>query len=527
MADEILIRFSVKDDGSPVIERVNEKLGQTAKQTNALVPGVENARKSLTGFVSDNASVIAILAATAVALKSAYNEYAKLAGGVRDFALVSGQSAEEASRFIQVLDDYELTVEDATQASRFLKEKGLTPNIDTLAMLADRFKQIKDPAERLVFIQENLGRGGAKWVNILNQEGDALRKASAEVNKNLILTDQQIRKYELARLATDEMSDSWQGFTVSIGSAIGEIIVENQAITRANEILKANGTIVTYNTQFTDEYKEALAQAKAEQMAHTEAINASSDAAQINAESTEQLIAKQKELSDHLVGMIGLINNMQSAEESYTEKSNALADERATAEAELATLRAQGYSEYSEQVQGALDKIETVKQSEAELAAERDKQTLQFISNILAENLARDGWTKSEFEAFAKQQEAWGLWSADVVAKAQAAWMEADRITASINNIPSEKDININIRQNMLIDTSNSGATAPVGIRRVTRDSGGGGNAGDVHVISAGASPEAFVPNQGGSFIPNADKNLIDYGKMARALRDALQGIGG
>ena len=50
---------------------------------------------------------------------------------------------------------------------------------------------------------------------------------------------------------------------------------------------------------------------------------------------------------------------------------------------------------------------------------------------------------------------------------------------------------------------------------------------GGVHIISPAASPEAFIPNQGGSFVPNADKNLIDYKKMARAFTDALNRAGG
>lgn len=71
--DEIIIRFSVKDDGSPVIERVNKKLGETKKQSEALAPGVEKARAALTNFASTNAGLIAILTATAVALKKFYD----------------------------------------------------------------------------------------------------------------------------------------------------------------------------------------------------------------------------------------------------------------------------------------------------------------------------------------------------------------------------------------------------------------------------------------------------------------------
>ena len=57
----------------------------------------------------------------------------------------------------------------------------------------------------------------------------------------------------------------------------------------------------------------------------------------------------------------------------------------------------------------------------------------------MQQNLARDGWTEKEFEAFAAQQVAWGLWSEDVSAAAQQAMTDANNITAAIERIPSEK----------------------------------------------------------------------------------------
>ena len=83
---------------------------------------------------------------------------------------------------MQVIDDYELSAGDAEAATKRLKEKGLVPTIDTLAMLADQYKKIKDPAEAMAFVQDNLGRGGAKWINVLSQEGAALKEAAAQIS---------------------------------------------------------------------------------------------------------------------------------------------------------------------------------------------------------------------------------------------------------------------------------------------------------------------------------------------------------
>ena len=380
-------------------------------------------------------------------LSDLYGSFSKYAGQVRDLSIATGTNAEETSTLLQVLDDYQITAEDVTAASKKMKDNGLVPTIDTLAKLSDQFLSIEDPAKRLEFAQDNLGKSYSKYLNVLEKGGATIRANANEVNKNLILTDEQIKQSEEARLALDALSDAWEGMKVQAGAAIGSIIVaqtrqadrieylRNISGKTAAEIIDSHGNIRASMQPMIAEYERAAAMGD-----YWAGIVGDSVTPAVE-DNTEAL----KALSDELTGQIGLINDMQAAEENYTEKSKDLTQKRADAEAELTKLRAQGYWEQSDQIQNALGKIEEIKQAEADLAAERDKQTLQFISNILQENLARDGWTTAEFEAFAKQQEAWGLWSADVVEKSRAAWMEAQKITDAINGIPTDKQVNIGV----------------------------------------------------------------------------------
>jgi hypothetical protein len=69
---------------------------------------------------------------TIEALKDAVKVTMEYSQQVRDLSLASGVSAEEASRMIQVLDDYQLTAEDAKVATRALTREGLAPTVDTL-----------------------------------------------------------------------------------------------------------------------------------------------------------------------------------------------------------------------------------------------------------------------------------------------------------------------------------------------------------------------------------------------------------
>lgn len=240
--------------------------------------------------------------------------------------------------------------------------------------------------------------------------------------------------------------------------------------------------------------------------------------------------------SDRLSGIIGTINDMQSAEDNYTERSKDLADQRAEAEQKVQDLKAQGYHDGMQQYDDAVAKVNDLKQAESDLTAEYDRQALQFVSDILAQNLARDGWTQSEFNAFADQQEAWGLWSADVVEKAKAAWQEADKITDSINGIPSNKDVNINIHTSGDLYNQYEDSTRIVGSGN-KRASGGSVLGGQSYLVGE-RGMEIFTPSTNGYITPNnniggvsksdlsaivAAIPQIDYRTLARIIREEIQ----
>src|SRR5262245_23590417 len=114
--DDIVIRFSVKDDGTPQIERINQKLGQTAKQSQALAPGLEKMRGSLTGFISENAGLIAILAGVGVAMKKTVDETVAYGDELEKVKRLTGLTTEESSKLVQVSDDLFISQDSLNQA---------------------------------------------------------------------------------------------------------------------------------------------------------------------------------------------------------------------------------------------------------------------------------------------------------------------------------------------------------------------------------------------------------------------------
>lgn len=408
MADGIQIPIEALDQTTEVVNKIDNSLdGLNNTQQNG-IPVTNQAGMSITELNSALEIGAKVLGVVKDAAVEAYGEYSTLAREVRDLALVSGQSAEEASIFIQVLDDFELSAADATTAAKFLKEQGLSPNIETLIMLSEQFKKIKDPAERLAFVQENLGKGGAKWVNILSQEESALRATAAEINPMLILTDEQIRKSEMARLAVDEWNDSLQALKVSFGAVIGEMIISNQLEVRATEIMDENNVSVMARIFSQKAHTDALAQARAEQEAGLDVANEATDGYESEADATKRLAEEAKAAADALREMTEANNDALSLTMSIAEETQNYNEKLAETITE--------YGEGSEEV--------------ARLKEEHAAAFLSMATDLEIAKLKADGFTDAEYNMAITMLEA----SGQIDGAAAATALAMDKIATAAQN---------------------------------------------------------------------------------------------
>jgi len=275
MPARVQIQIEATDAASGVLRAITSQfgsLGAAASDLSDVFSKKSNATKLYNQALHDTsisvkeveAAEMAAAAATArfaetavlmliTGLKDAFKASQAYAGSVRDLAIASGTGADEASRLLQVLDDYQITAEDLTTASRKMKDNGLVPTVETLAQLSAEFIRINDPAERLAFAQDNLGRSSAKFLNVLSQGPDVIRANGEAVSEMLILTDEQIAKSEEQRLALDALADSWEGVKVQTGMAVGEIVLAinemDVGIDLANKYAAAHGVVITNQRQ--------------------------------------------------------------------------------------------------------------------------------------------------------------------------------------------------------------------------------------------------------------------------------------
>ena len=477
-----------------------------------------------------------------------YGAFARLTDTVRDLSLVSGESAENTSRFIQVLDDFGLSAEDATIAAKKLKASGLSPTVETLAQLADKFKEIDDPAKRFAFVTDNLGKGGAKWVNVLNQESAALRKVGAEVSANLIITEQDIKMREVQRLAMDDLKDSWEGFTVSLGKNTSNVIAMGIAHMRAMEILsQSGGTIKDYN--------EALNQAIAEQLESAQATVELNEALEAT---DEALKAVSKANAESITGAI----EIQKTNDDYVKSQNEIIKQIDELTAKKAAMYPWEIEKIAE-TQGKIDELSDKYRENADVFAENmEKKFAMMAIEKIAMSDGVAGYSEAEFlkaqailattdiaTAAAFNQQQAQVMLTDAVAASKISVEEfgsilaqvsadgvisVDEVSAAIEAVPSQKTVTFNIvtvGAPPNLDTSSGSSNAPVGTHRTSHAAGGSfvipqsfGNEGFAMGNNATASggETVTVTPKGGSnnadIISAINSSKLDANAIVRAM---------
>lgn len=368
-----------------------EKGAQKVKGSlSALAPGIEKARTSLTSFVSANAGLISIFAGVGLAMNKVIGDTVSYANEVRKLALVSGTGAEESSRLLQVMDDFKISSEQVTAATRKLTAQGLSPTTETLAQLSDEFLQLNPGTERAAFLMENFGRAGQDFAEVMSKGGDAIRQMSDAVNDNLILDEKALQEAREYELAVDDLHDAWQGFTMFMGQAaipaLTNLLKVQDDGARAAELAAEKGINLAAASR--NQQRHFLELAEAERVstnalqAQTETTEEATEAARKNAEALE----KSKELNSLYVGTLGSVDSaLDDYNEGLQDSRQALADGKISIEEHRAAV--------------------------GKLAATYQEKKNEIILSILEMKLAADGWTDAEVNAYLTTGEQLGVFA--------------------------------------------------------------------------------------------------------------------
>lgn len=562
---KVVIEEVVKGGGK--IDSVTKDLTQLETQSKKTATANISLKGSYTEFMSALSLVQQGLQFVKAGFESTVGASLQYAEQVRQLSKLSGESAESTSRMIQVLDDYKVSAEDVSTATRAMTQNRITPNIQAIAKLSDEYLAIQDPMERNKFIIENLGRSGLQWVDVLNQGSDALLKQAAAVDKNLVLNEKQLQDARKLEVAWDNFTDTLSGLGNQIGTVLTPILTEFvESWTWATRVAMQFQEAVQNGTVLQTNWLDVLSQTAGEVNAETDALaeqqkqleetgEAVQDATVDFASLEQQLLDTNgitQRMSQTFQGLLSSMFTIQKETDSYNKTLADLGKESEDLTAKKNRLTLQMWEEQragkmtNEEYLRYVQQLDEVTKAQEENSAKRaqadedlKKASQQRVYDLAQQKLAADGVVSTkEYEYLQDLAVNYGLVSRESANAAKEENRRADALVSSFEQTLPPMERSLQVMQaiaayngqvvNFGVNFTQTGSpyTSMQPARTVksnfssqqvynslatVRDNGGAGMAGQAYMIGTGAQPEMFVPNTNGTFVPNADKMGATY----------------
>lgn len=217
------------------LEKALTKLGPVGKGIQSVLDklGLSSVSSAL-GI----ASIPAALGAGVAIVNHSIDQYVALAAKVRDYSIVTGQSAEVSSQQVQAFE--ELGVSEETAASSMVKlskaiettpkkladlgieiAKDSKGNVDlgqTLLNVMDAFQGTADAAKRNEIAITAFGKGGTAMIPILETNTAELKQLESAIN--LVYTDKQLEQARQYSIQQKQLGQNWSDFMASMGEGL-------------------------------------------------------------------------------------------------------------------------------------------------------------------------------------------------------------------------------------------------------------------------------------------------------------------
>lgn len=317
---------------------------------------------------------------------------------IRELKSVTGDSAEEISRAVQVLDDYKISSDSLLTTQKFLAKQGYSLNIETLAKLSAEYTKLGTVQERSKFLTDNLGKAGLAYAEVLGKGEDAIRAQGDAVADGLIFNEKQLDQMRELEIHQDSVNDNWDAIknkiSMAVIPALDDLTTGFLDGARAQEILDEQGLkgLPVYDKR----YQAAVAQAAAEReaadaaMLETQAVTDLSD-------SQEELAAATEEANRANQGLLGTMQNIGSEMQNYNSKQEEVKSKQDEVKAKIDELIAQGWSPLSQKVQDLQKDYDDLGLKSNELAEEHRIAMGKMQYDLLMTKLSADGLTDEEF----------------------------------------------------------------------------------------------------------------------------------
>lgn len=348
-------------------------------------------------------------------IKSSISETVKYADQVRNLQMVSGQTAEESSRMIQVFDDFKINIDSLTPAIRKMTSEGLQPNLTTIAALSDEYNSLATPLEKNAFLMDKFGRAGLDMAEMMSKGGDAIRAMSADVDASLIMTQQGVDAAREYQLALDDWNDSVMALKVSIGNSLLPVLTKlsDNVMATAEANKRMEGELGANTPQWTEK-RNAIAAEIMKEMEAERAIKATNAALDEQKSALESV--NNTTLNFDNLERVNFILDFQAQTDNLDKAREEIKAKMAAIEEEIRAARESGDTQAIPGLQEDFANLVGELQSSEEAFKKWQKQA---VFSMIQTKLAADGLTDAEFGQLLGIGQDMGLLDEGVVAQAQ------------------------------------------------------------------------------------------------------------
>lgn len=293
-----------------LIEAVGKNFDKVIGQVNKLDDSIEKVgSKGLgTGFATDLMSSINMIQQVAGIAQQAWGQtvgaLVEYGDQVKELSTITGQSAEQTSRTIQLADDLRVSYESLAVGLRTASKQGIDTSIDGLIALGEQYKKLEPGMQRTEFLMKNFGRQGVEMGKILEKTGDQIRDLAASTPDGLILDDSDIKALEEYNKALDETGDAFTSLKMNIGRELLPVMNDFLlGLMHQGELWEERSRLMKEGMSLTDANKQALINLREEMYGGTDAMGEFGDAAEESGDQLEDMGKRAEATAKRMSGL--------------------------------------------------------------------------------------------------------------------------------------------------------------------------------------------------------------------------------
>ncbi len=217
---DINIVIDAIDEATGDLNKVSQALDKVDSSTDKVSGTTQKARVDFTAFNQALEVGEKALQYTRQAYEALIDPTMEYAAQVRNLKMLTGMTAEDTSKLIQVNDDLGISFQTLQSTMEIATKKGYQLSIESLAKMSDEYNTLSTAVEKSQYLTDRFGRSGNDIAMFMGQGGDAIRAMSDAISDNMILTQRQIDQAEKFRITEDNLTDTLTGVGYAIGNGL-------------------------------------------------------------------------------------------------------------------------------------------------------------------------------------------------------------------------------------------------------------------------------------------------------------------